>query len=107
MAIRRSLSILLVLATIGTVANTAQKPVPASPAKISPEELIKAAQVPSLEQIVLQAAAAKLREGKQTQASSVELPVTIRQSALGCSYVICVGTPPHMACRFVPCNSMR
>jgi hypothetical protein len=106
MTIRRSLSILLLLAAADAVATTAQKPVPASPAKISPTGLEKAAQVSSLEQLILQSAAAKLREGKQTQASEVDLQVTIRQPRpLGC-YEICVGTGLYKACTH-SCHDMR
>jgi len=108
MTIRRSLSIFLLLAAVGAAVTTAQKPVPAPAAKISPAELEKAAQVPSLEQLVLQAAAAKLREGKPTQATSVDLPVTIRRQPrpLGC-YDICVGSGMHRVCLPLICNSMN
>jgi hypothetical protein len=108
MTIRRSLSIFLLLAAAGAAVTAAQKPVPAPPAKIAPAELEKAAQVPSLEQLILQAAAAKLREEKPPQATSVDLPVTIRRQPrpLGC-YDICVGSGVHRACLPVHCNAMN
>ncbi|HEV3076663.1 MAG TPA: hypothetical protein VHB47_19725 [Thermoanaerobaculia bacterium] len=108
MTIRRSLSILLALAVVGALATTAQKPAPTSAARISLTELEKAAQVPSLEQLILRAAAAKLREGKQTQASSVEVQVTIRPSLRppprGCE--ICASGPNPPCFRTTSCDTL-
>ena len=100
MSLFRSTLVFLALVTVGTLA-TAQKTAKSVPVRtLTAAGSNKLVGIPSIEQVILRAAAAKLRqEGKPTDMIELQLTAKIRGAPNGC-YQICVGIGFNSACSF-------
>ena len=98
MRTNKSLFALIVVLLSVSLLTSAQPARVATPAKLNIVELEKQATTSSVEQALLRAAAAKLRQEKRdTGVVELSVVVSASQGTLGC-YDICFGASPNQIC---------